>query len=105
MDHKMFEPIVEYLKHKNQLSPLESDFIETWDVFDSQPFDADAAKQKIVSNDAKYPEICAVITAMPTTVVKPMSEVTEDDLKYNLYNQLVQMAMKGALGSMNGRRL
>ena len=105
MDHKIFEPIVEYLKHKNRLTPLESDFLETWNVFVSQPFDADAAKQKIVSNDVKYPEIRAVITAMPTTVVKPMSEVTEDDLKYNLRNQLEQMALKGALGSIDGRRL
>ena len=99
------EMIVAYLKQKNQLSPLESDFIETWNALVSRPFDADTAKQKIVSNDAKYPEIRAVITAMPTTIVKPMSEVTEDDLKYNLRNQLEQMSLKGALGAMNGRRL
>ena len=105
MDHKALELIIEYLKQKNQLSPLESDFIETWNALVSQPFDAEAAKQKIVSNDAKYPEVRAVIMAMPTTVVKSMAEVTEDDLKYNLRNQLEQMALKGALGSMNGRRL
>ena len=105
MDHTALEPIVEYLKQKNQLSPLESDFIKTWNMLVSQPFDDEAAKQKMVSNDVKYPEICAVIRAMPTTEVKPMSEVTEADLKYNLYNQLVQMALKGALGSENGRKL
>ena len=105
MDHKALELIVEYLKQKNQLSPLESDFIETWNTLVSQPFDADAAKQKIISNDVKYPEIRAVITAMPTTIVKPMSEVTEDDLKYNLWNQIEQMAMIGVLDSINGRRL
>ena len=48
MDHKVLEPIVEYLKQKNQLSPLESDFIETWNVLVSQPFDDEAAKQKMV---------------------------------------------------------
>lgn len=105
MDHKALESIVEYLKQKNQLSPLESDFIETWNALVSQPFDADAAKQKIVSNNAKYPEIFIIIAGMPDTVIKPFSGVTEEDIKYNLRNQLEQMALKGALGAMNGRRL
>ena len=105
MDHKALEPIVEYLKQKNQVSPLESDFVETWNALVSQPFDADAAKQKITSNNLKYPDIYTAIMAMPAYAKRPITELTEDDLKYNLYNQLVQMALKGAFGSMNGRRL
>lgn len=105
MNHKALESIVEYLKQKNHLSPLESDFIETWNALVSQPFDADAARQKIASNNAKYPEIYMAITAMPAYVKRPISELTEEDLKYNLYNQLVQMAVKGAWGALNGRRL
>ena len=104
MDHRELEPIVEYLKQKNQLSPLESDIIETWETLVSQPFDANAAEQKIVSNNAKYPEIFITIAGMPNTVIKPFSEVTEEDIKYNLRNQLEQMVLKGALSSMNGRR-
>ena len=105
MDHKALEQIVEYLKQKNQLSPLESDFVETWNALVSQPFDADAAKQKITRNNLKYPDIYTAIMAMPAYAKRPITELTEDDLKYNLYNQLVQMALKGAWGSMNGRRL
>ena len=105
MDHRALEPIVEYLKQQNQLSPMESDFIETWNTLVSQPFDADSARQKITSNNLKYPDIYTTIMAMPAYAKRPITELTEDDLKYNLYNQLVQMALKGALGSMNGRRL
>lgn len=105
MDHKVLEPIVEFLKQQNQLSPLESDFIETWNALVSQTFDADAARQKITSNNLKYPDIYTAIMAMPAYAKRPITELTEDDLKYNLYNQLVQMALKGAWGSMNGRRL
>lgn len=105
MDHRILEPIVEYLKQKNQLSPLESDFVETWNALVFQPFDADAARQRIISNNVKHPDIYKAIMAMPAYAKRPITELTEDDLKYNLYNQLVQMALKGALGSMNGRRL
>ncbi len=105
MDHKALESIVEYLKHKNQLSPLEGDFIETWYALVSQPFDTDAARQKIISNNVKHPDIYTTIMAMPAYAKRPVSELTEDDLKYNLYNQLVQMAVKGALGAMNSDRL
>lgn len=65
MDHKVLEPIVECLKQKNQMSPLESDFVETWNALVSQPFDADAARQKITSNNLKYPDIYTAIMAMP----------------------------------------
>ena len=105
MDHRELESIVEYLKQKDQLTPLESDFIETWNALIFQPFDADAARQKITSNNLKYPDIYTAIMAMPAYAKRPITELTEDDLKYSLYNQLVQMALKGALGSMNGRRL
>lgn len=103
MDHKALESIVEYLKQKNQLSPLESDFIETWNALVSRPFDADAAEQKIVSNNAKYPEIFITIAGMPDTIIKPFSEVTEEDVKYNLRNQLKQMALKGSRGALNSK--
>lgn len=105
MDHKALELIVEYLKQKNQLSPLESDFIETWNTLVSQPFDADAAKQKIISNNTKYPDIFITIAGMQSTVIKPFSEVTDEDMKYNLRNQLEQMVLKGTSGAMNGKRL
>ena len=105
MDHRELESIVEYLKQKDQLTPLESDFIETWNALISQPFDADAAEQRIISNNVKYPSIFITIAGMPKTIMKPFSEVTEEDIKINLYNQLVLMATTGLLGAINGRRL
>ena len=105
MDNRALELIVEYLKQKKQLTDLESDFIKTWNVLYSRPFDSDAAKQKLFDNNTKQPDIYMFIMAIPASAKKPITELTEDDLKYNLRNQLEQMALKGALGSMNGRRL
>ena len=94
MNHHTVEVFIEMLRQKNQLTDLESDCLDTFSAFFTKPFDADAAKERILCNNVKYPDIFLAIAAMPTTVTKPFSEVTDEDLKYNLYNQLMQMAAK-----------
>ena len=47
-----------------------------------------------MQNNAKHPEILAAIKALPTTVIRPFDQVTENDIRYNLGEQLEALAMK-----------
>lgn len=53
-----------------------------------------SAQMQVMKNDAKHPEILAAIKALPTTVIRPFDQVTENDIRYNLGEQLEALAMK-----------
>ena len=88
MDNMYAEQTIENLKAKGQKTDIEVDIVETWEDLNRCPFDYEKAKLRVLSNDAKYPDIKALIVVKPQTVVKPINYVTEDDLKYNLSSQV-----------------
>ncbi len=86
--------ITELLKEKGFLTPLQQDILDTWNELQRQSFDMSAAERQILSNDAKYPQIAAAVAALPTTVQKARSQITEQDLRYILAMQLNGLAVK-----------
>lgn len=79
---------------KQYLTDLEKDILDTWNELQKNPFDMDSAARQVLSNDAKYMDIAAMVTALPTTVQKPRGQITETDLRYNLTMQFKTLAVR-----------
>lgn len=81
--------ITELLKQNRFITPLEQDILDTWNELQKHPLDMSSANQKIVSNNLKYPDIYTKVSVLPSTVQKPVQEITETDLRYILDSQLI----------------
>ena len=86
--------LIAYLRQKQYITDLEKDILDTWNELQKSPFDRSSAQLQIMQNNAKHPEILAAIKALPTTVIRPFDQVTENDIRYNLGEQLEALAMK-----------
>lgn len=91
MDYSL---LIAYLRQKQYITDLEKDILDTWNELQKTPFDYRSAQMQVMKNDAKHPEILAAIKALPTTVIRPFDQVTENDIRYNLGEQLEALAMK-----------
>ena len=94
--------MVEMLKQKKHITPLEKDILDTWNELQKYPFDMDSAEHQIISNDINHPKVAAMVTAMPTTVPKPREQITETDLRYLLTMQLSGLIEKEREETRNG---
>ena len=81
MDYSL---LIAYLRQKQYITDLEKDILDTWNELQKSPFDRSSAQLQIMQNNAKHPEILAAIKALPTTVIRPFDQVTENDIRYNL---------------------
>ena len=86
--------LIEGLQQAKCITPLEKDILDTWDELQKDPFDHNSARMQIMKNNESYPEIFAIIAALPMTVVRPYSQATECDIRYNLKSQLTALAVK-----------
>ena len=89
-----FSLLIEYLRQKERITPLEKDILDTYNEIQKIPFDRNSAQTQILQNNEKYPEILAAIPALPTTVLRPFDQVTESDIRYNLGKQLEALVSK-----------
>lgn len=94
--------LIDTLRSKQYITPLEKDILDTWNEIQKYPFDMNSAQQQMVSNDIHHPEITAVVTAMPTTVQKPRDQITETDVRYLLTMQLSGLIKKEREATRNG---
>ena len=94
--------MIEMLKQKKYITPLEKDILDTWNELQKYPFDKNSAERQVISNDINHPKIAAVVTAMPTTVPKPRDQITETDLRYLLTMQLSGLIEKEREETWNG---
>ena len=94
--------MIEMLKQKKYITPLEKDILDTWNELQKYPFDMDSAEHQIISNDINHPKVAAMVTAMPTTVPKPREQITETDLRYLLTMQLSGLIEKEREETWNG---
>lgn len=94
MDQRTIDIAIEALKTKKHITDIESDILKTWEDYKRNPFDREKAQSRIISNNIKYPDILVAIEMMPNIVKKPFTEVTEDDTKGNLANQINCMFLK-----------
>ena len=95
--------ITELLKQNRFITPLEQDILDTWNELQKHPLDMSSANQKIVSNNLKYPDIYTKVSVLPSTVQKPVQEITEIDLRYILDSQLTFLVQKEQEAHRNGQ--
>lgn len=95
--------LINTLRAKRDITPLEKDILDTCDELLKAPFDMVSAKQQIASNDINHPKIAAAVTAMPTTVLKASEQITERDLRYLLTMQLYGLIAKEGEANQNGQ--
>lgn len=91
---KLIETVLEYLKHQKVLSDLEKDILSTVNTYNEIPFDRKGAEQKITENNNHHPDIFLLIRLTPGIVNKPFSQVSDDEVKDNLYMQIETMCIK-----------
>ena len=86
--------MIEMLKQKKYITPLEKDILDTWNELQKYPFDMNSAERQVISNDINHPKVAIMVTAMPTTIPKPREQITETDLRYLLTMQLSRLIEK-----------
>lgn len=86
--------LIEILKAKKMITPLEKDILDTWNELNKNPFTMESAEKQVAMNDANHNDIFVKIASLPTTVQKPRYAITEDDVRYNLTNQLSMLIEK-----------
>ena len=86
--------LIEALRQAKYNTPLEKDILDTWDELHKYPFDHNTAQMQMMKNNAKYPAIFAVISALPTTVIRPIYQLTDADIRYNLEKQVEALVIK-----------
>lgn len=53
--------LITLLRKKQYLTDLEKDILDTWNELQKNPFDMDSAARQVLSNDAKYMDIAAMV--------------------------------------------
>ena len=102
MTDQQISAFINILRVANQITPLEKDILDTWDALQKKPFDAENAQKQIISNNIHYPEVFAIISAMPDVIQKPFREVTQEDMIFNLHRQLEGLVAKETGAQING---
>lgn len=86
--------LIEMLKEKNIITPLEQDILDTYHEANKNLFDRDSAIRQAQKNNHNHPDIFAVISMSPTTVLKPWVVASDEDVYSNLTSQLGALADK-----------
>ena len=88
--------ILEYLKGKGKLSPLEKDILEISQLYTERPVDRTDAIRKILEVDSNYPDVATIIRTAPGTRLVPFDCLSDDNILGNLYTRLVGLCIKEA---------
>ena len=86
--------VIELLKQRGAITPLEQDILDTYHELSKKPFDRGSAISQVQKNTINYPDIFIAISTSPTTVLKPWEAVSNEDVRFNLTNQLGALAEK-----------
>ena len=94
---------IEVLKAKRMITPLEKDILDTWNELNKNPLTMESAERQVAMNDANHIDIFGKIALLPTTVPKPRYAITENDIRYNLANQLIMLIEKERNATNGGK--
>ena len=85
--------LIALLRAKQYLTDLEKDILDTWDEWKKEPFDYNSAQRQVIEQ-CKIPRdiYCNQVPTM--TVTRPLTQMTEADIRYNLENQFIALAAK-----------
>ncbi len=86
--------LIEILKEKDVITPLEQDILDTYHEVSKNPFDRDSAIRQAQKNNLNHPDFFAAISMSPTTVFKPWAVASDEDVCSNLTSQLGALAEK-----------
>ena len=86
--------LIEILKEKRKITPLEHDILDTYYELSKNPFDRDSAIKKITENNINHPDIFIAISTSPTMVLKPWAAASDEDVYSNLTSQFGALAEK-----------
>lgn len=86
--------VLEVLKQRGAITPLEQDILDTSHELTKNPFDKDSGKLQVQKNNINHPDIFIAISTNPTTVLKPWDSVSDEDVCSNLRSQLEALAEK-----------
>lgn len=79
--------ILETLKQKQFITPLEQDILDTYHELDKKPFERDSAIRQSQKNNINHPDIFEKMSTKPTTVLKPWAVASDEDVYSNLVSQ------------------
>lgn len=79
--------ILETLKQKQFITPLEQDILDTYHELDKKPFERDSAIRQSQKNNINHPNIFEEMSTKPTTVLKPWAVASDEDVYSNLVSQ------------------
>ncbi len=98
MNNQVIDAIIKYLESKSQLTEYEKDIIDTSREINKFPEDRDGILKQLSKNKKYNIEKEELLLAEAQTqmkaVIKPITELSNDELKGNLYNQLLIMCSK-----------
>ncbi len=98
MNNQIIDAIIKYLESKSQLTEYEKDIIDTSREINKFPEDRDGILKQLSKNKKYNIEKEELLLAEAQTqmkaVIKPITELSNDELKGNLYNQLLIMCSK-----------
>lgn len=86
--------LIELLKERDVITPLEKDILDTYNELNKKPFDRRAVIQQCQKNNINHPDIFIAISASPTTVLKPWADASNEDVSANLTSQLISLVKK-----------
>ena len=95
--------LIEMLKEKNIITPLEQDILDTYHEVSKKTFDRDSAIRQAQKNNLNHPDIFAAISMNPTTVFKPWAVALDEDVCSNLTSQLGAFAEREWGGLQGGK--
>lgn len=94
MTDQQISEIVNVLRFKNEITPLEKDILDTWNTLHKIPFDAESAHKQITPNNNSHPDIFLSISALPGIVRIPAEMLTQEDMIFTLRRQLDGLVAK-----------
>lgn len=86
--------MIEMLRQKNDITPLEQDMLDTWDELQKNLFDRVSAEWQARKNNAKYLDMYGAIMALPNTTSIPWEQTTDQEVWSCLSYQLDFLAGK-----------
>lgn len=86
--------LIEILRERDVISPLEQDILDTYRELNKKPFERESAIKKITENNINHPDIFITISTSPTTVLKPWAAASDEDVCSNLTSQLGALVEK-----------
>ena len=86
--------LIEILKSRDVITPLEQDILDTYNELNKKPFDRESVIRQCQKNNINHPDIFVAISTSPTTVFKPWADATNEDVYSNLTNQLGALVRK-----------